>query len=278
MALNYKQKYNGKKINKAVKTKLKTYTGKKATKAGKVLWETVLNIIYQDLNTTLADKLHLYLKSAKVVFPPGVEVNLPANKPKLKFNYKTAAKTINQTITTQCKNMTGEASQQTGKIVWQNLCQQIGNDLLKIIPDAVVNSCNNVITQVPAGFMAPPMIKSLSPAPPIYTGLQKDLLKTLLEPYFKVKFIKLGPKIDKEIKKKTSKLNTKKMEKYAGQYVWDTVIKNIIPAIDKELNSKIQLFFAQSTGVWQTTPVPGRPIVSGSPTPGVSPSPANIII
>jgi len=282
MPLSYNATVTGSVIDSAIKAKTSSMTGEASKESGKILWETVLELLYTDFKTTLAQSIMLYLQSAQVIFLPSIPVPMMAIMPIINLQHKPSATLLYNTIINQTSILRKNAIQSAGAIIWTEFCKQVGQDILNNFPEPICRACDSAVTLVPMGFMAPPMISSFSPAPPIYTGLQSSILKGLMTGFFGTLIASLGPSIDSAIKAKTSLIQNKNISQ-AGAIVWNTILEILIPAITLQLGTAIQLFLTQSVGIWQTTPVPGLPWIPAGPgvfipTPGISPSPANILI
>ena len=280
MPLIYQQSITGTAIDAAVKAKTSTLSGASASGAGVITWQTVLQLLYTDFDTTLATSLMTYMQTTIATFPPGIPVPfsgviLPMTN--LTPMSSASGSTLDGTIKAQTSTMTGSAGAGAGVIVWSEFCGQIGTDILNMIPAAVCLACAAAVPLVPPGFAAPPMIGSLAPAPPIYVGLVSAILTGLMTPFCTGLIRALGPQIDAAVKGATSTMSGASASG-AGAIVWDTALGILIPAITLELSKDIALFFTQSVGIWMTTPVPGNPLILGVPTPGGAPAPATLLL
>lgn len=281
MPLLYSPAVTGKNINEAIQASTSSLTGTSGSGAGDLTWQNSLNKLYTDFDTTLATSLQTFLMTTKVIFPPAIPMLIQAILPALNMTSLSSGSgsLLSANIKSQTSSLTGPSGSAAGSIIWTEFCGQVGTDLLASVPAAVCLCCANKIPIVSAGFMAPPMVASLAPAPPIYKGLIPATLTGLLTPYMTTGIKTLGPMIDVAAKAKTSSL-TGEAGKNAGILVWNTVLEILAPAITLELSTKLSLFMAMSIGAWMTTPSPGLPILpNGNPTPGASSLPAiNVLV
>jgi hypothetical protein len=281
MPLVYKPVVTGKVIDTAIKAQCSTISGQAATQIGPKMWTAALQELYKDFDTVLSLSLQTYLSMTSVIFPPAIPTTIKAILPMLNMTSmaSASASSLDAAIKSQTASMTGSGAMAAGVIVQQELCSQIGKDLLKVLPDAIVNACADKIAVVPPGFTSPPMVASLAPGKPIYKGLIPATLKGLLTPYLGIAIKTLGTKVDADVKAQTSQLSGSAAS-VAGELTWNAVLTNLTTAINTELSTKLPLFMAQSIGAWMTPLGPGTPLIppAMAPTPGATSLPAICIL
>ena len=278
MPITYTPAIKGTAIDSAIKGKTSGMTGKSSKPAGRIMWETVFDLIYTDFDTVLAKAVHAYLNTGLVTFPP---IPVPLTAFPVVFSFKSlakkSAKIVDSTVKTKTSGMVGKSSKPAGKIMWEEFCTQLGKDIYNEYPKKVIQALDHCIPIVPSGVFSPPNVGNLSPLPPVYDGLKVNGLSSNLNTFFNTKIKKSGTNINSTVKAQCTGLVGNTGFK-AGKITWDIVIEIMTPLIAAELTKATSLFLTTSVGAWKNPAGPGLPITMAGPTPGSANLPATIAI
>ena len=190
-----------------------------------------------------------------------------------------SASALDKTIKSQCSGLTGESASQAGKIIWQLFYKQVGIDILKMLPPAIIMACTPFIPLVPPGFMSPPVTSSIKPGPAILSpGFILPNLVLQMTPYCTSTLSSLGPTTDNNIKGSLSSLSGEAASQ-SGSKVWDIMLLDLGTSLQMNLNIIISSYVS-SSGSGFTCPLslPGAPIGPNGPQIGGTPVPAVFVL
>jgi hypothetical protein len=257
--------------------KLHSQTDPKAY-MGYWVWEGVLFNLYTDFVSTLALSIDNYIRTAEVIFAPvpgNVIVCPPTILATFMSLYTSSAITIDSNIKGQMSAMKPEIAAASSYIVWSEVLNQIGMDIMNVIPIAVSTSLEAGLVIAPAGASAPPVTSLLAPIPALkIIPFVPAMLMGLLQVSFNkgtlmAKAIEIDQKVKAEMKSFNQYIKPNVLDYNAmGEKIWKVFLDVLCPYIESELDKHIKMFLTIPGTNWNVPPgIPGPPF---TPNPSIS--------
>lgn len=220
-------------------------------------WTKILNVVYGDFTSTLAQAITTYIMAANSQFMPAAPMPItipPVILAQFTSLISATAKKIQSDAWKLAKSNNAKTQ---AAAVWTSIFKNIFEDMKTVISTGVANACNTMMTIAPPPALAPmPLVAPI----PAMVALQFNAadLKNFMNAYFNAGTAKgLGNKLTSQIHAQCASMEGNA----AATLIWDLIIKELQMAINTQLTNHIKLFL--TTKVYLGIPG-GAPCMSPS--------------
>lgn len=245
-SFNYSPAITGSDIDNAVKNACQSLP---SDAAGKIIWPTVMSLLYADFDSTLASNILSYIQQAQVIFIAAPPVTLIfSGPPSLTFSTRaySSATTIENNIKNKCSGK--KATTDLGLYFWQELFKQIYQDIISVLPSPVTNSFS-----MATGIASPPALANgtmgiIVPAP-IIVSSTTQFISSKLESQLQKDFSTInaendGAAVNNIQQAAFTSFTTKEQHQSIGVTFWQTFLDQLKIFMSNYIQSDIGTFIS----------------------------------